>query len=89
MPFYSSNPLYAYPFRFLLGTDSIQLIMIFILAWKIYYYGTSNTKTTAWDVVNSTYKTATNIVETINSIINTIFLIILSTYLIVYTILHK
>jgi hypothetical protein len=89
MSFYSSKPLYTYPFRFLLSTDAIQLIAIFILIWKIYYYSTSSKKTSVWEVANSTYKTVTNTVETINNIINTIFLIILSTYLIVYTILHK
>jgi hypothetical protein len=89
MSFYSSKPLYAYPFRFLLGTDAIQLIVIFILIWKIYYYITSSKKTSVWEVANSTYKTASNIVETFNSIINTLTLIILSTYLVVYTILNK
>jgi hypothetical protein len=84
----SSNPI-LYPFRFLLDSDAIQLIVIIILIFNLYYYGTNAKVFTAWEIANTTYKTANNIVETINRIIFVVFLIAVLIYLIGYTIFYK
>ena len=83
MVFYSAKPLYMYPFRFLLNKDIYQLIFVFVLIWKLYYYFTGN-NISKWDVANSSYKTANYIFETINSIINTFIIIMLAAFLIIF-----
>ena len=83
MVFYSAKPLYMYPLRFLLNEDIYQLIFVFVLIWKLYYYFTGN-NISKWDVANSSYKTANYIFETINSIINTFIIITLVAFLIIF-----
>ena len=85
---YSAKSFYDFPSRYLLNGDFKQLILIFIIIWKLYYFFTSY-KTSWWDVANSSYKTTNYIFKTINNLINTFIIFILIVYLIGYTFLYK
>ena len=85
---YSATPFYDFPSRYLLNKDFKQLILIFIIIWKLYYFFT-NDNISKWDVANSAYKTTNYIFKTINNLINTFIIIILIVYLIGYTFLYK
>jgi hypothetical protein len=77
MNFYSTKPLFMYPFSFALNKDVWNLILIFILIWKSYYYFIGGAKTSLWDVANSTYKTTNYTIKLINNIINTLIIIVI------------
>jgi hypothetical protein len=67
---YSSRPYYEYPFKLRFNTDSQQMVLIFLIIWKIYYYFVTNSKTTFIEEAGSTYDTYDYIVTLINTIIN-------------------
>ena len=85
---YSATPYYDFPSRYLLNGDFKQLIFIFIIIWKLYYFFTSD-KTSWWNLANSSYKTTNYIFKTINNLINTFIIFILIVYLIGFSILYK
>ena len=49
---YSATPFYDFPSRYLLNGDFKQLIFIFIIIWKLYYFFTSDKKSW-WNLANS------------------------------------
>jgi hypothetical protein len=84
MAFYSAKPL-----RFLLNKDVWNLILIVVLIWKLYYYYFGGSKTTLWDVANSTYKITNYTINFVNDTINYFILILLFVYIISNSILYK
>ena len=85
---YSAKPFYDFSSRYLLNSDFKQLIFIFIIIWKLYYFFT-NDKKSLWNLANSSYKTTNYIFKTINTLINTFIIFILIVYLIGFSILYK